>query len=144
MMERRGVDRIRRRFRCRHQVVPPLDALEMRVEPLRRGQPSARRFVEAEGVVQEAARAGRIHHEPRGDADRSAVAISFECRAIAFLANTLEACPVEIYRPFGLGLTDERVIEVGPVPMRIRNVVVGTRRNQELPLMIVVVRKRFA
>ena len=82
VVQRGIVDRIGRRLRRRPQSVPALDAFEVRVEPLRRRQPSARRLGEAERAVQEAARPARVDDEARRDAHGAAVALAFErsCR----------------------------------------------------------------
>ena len=47
-------------------------------------------------------------------------------------------------RRFGFGLADEVVVEVGPIPVRVADVIVRARCHQQLPRMLAIVRERLA
>ena len=57
------------------------------------------------------------------------------------LADRVEPRLVQVSRPRCLRLLDEREIEIGPIPMRVGDVVVGTGGDQQLPGVIRVVRE---
>ena len=142
MVQRGVVDGIRRRVARRSQAVPPIDEFEVRVESLRRGQPSEAQLFEPERVMEESARAGRVDHESRRDADRSALALAFEHRRTTFVAQPLEPRHVEVLGARRPRLHHERLVELRPVPVRIRDLVVRARRDHQLPLARVIVRDR--
>ena len=145
MMQRGIVDRIRRRLRRRPQAIPALDAFEVRVEALRRRQPSAAaprsrpsaRCRNPRGPLASITNA-------RGDADGPAVALALR----GSCDRPRRRKPIEPRhrrgrrRPRPRASCDERVIEVRPVPVRVGDLVVRARRDQQLPLAIVVVRER--
>ena len=58
--------------------------------------------------------------------------------------DAIEAGRVQVDRAFRLGVADERVIEVRPVPMGVADLVVGAGGDQQLARMIAIVGERFA
>ena len=143
MMKRRIVGWIRWRLIGRHQPIPSRDILEVRVETLRRRQPVERRVIEAERPVQESARPAGVNHEPRRDADGSAIPRPLENRPGALVTDALEARLVEIDGSFGFGFARERLIEVRPVPMRVGDLVPRAGCHEELASVLAVVGKRL-
>ena len=81
----------------------------------------------------------------RGDAHGAAVALAFErsCTSPSW-RSAVEPRLVEVDGARGLGLLRERVIEVRPVPVRVGDLVVRARRDQQLPLAFGVVGERLA
>ena len=64
-------------------------------------------------------------------------------RTISLVAQPLEARVVEIDGAFGFRLARERVVEIGPVPMRVRDLISWAGRHQELAAVLMVVGKRL-
>ncbi len=93
--------------------------------------------------MQESSRTAGVDHEPRGDADRPIVSMSFENGAVPFMTEALEASRVHVDDAFGLRLLDQRVVEIRPVPMRVRNAVVRARGDQELTGVIPILAERL-
>src|SRR4029453_18707563 len=94
-------------------------------------------------VWQKTARPCGVDDEPGRDPDGTALARTLERRAIALQSNAIEACGVEIDRALGCGRANQGVIEVGTIPVRIRDVIVRACRNQQLPAVPVIVFERL-
>ena len=123
--------------RAARSAIPALDAFEVRVERLRRRQPAAaarRRRPSARWRNPRGPLASMT--KPRRDPDRPAVALPSSTMPVAVVPDALEPCLVQIDRAFRLGLAHERVVEVRPVPMRIGDLVVRARGDQQLPRVL--------
>ena len=137
-MHCRIVDGIRRCVGRRHQSIPTLDPLEVRVEALGWWQPMKRCFFEEERVMQEPSRSRCIDHEPRLDSHRTAVALALEDHARSLLVDPLQPGHVQIDGTFGLSLLCKGLIELRTVPVGIGDLVMRACGNQQLSLVIAV------
>ena len=61
-----------------------------------------------------------------------------------FVPDAIQPRLVQVDRALRFGLADERVIEVRPVPMRVADLVVRARGDQQLARMVAIVRESFA
>ena len=94
--------------------------------------------------MEKPARPAGVDDEPRRDAEPSAVACPLEHDAGVFLPDALHLRRVQVDRAVGLGVAHERVIEVRPVPVRVADVVVRARGDEQLARMIAIVGEAFA
>jgi hypothetical protein len=122
-----------------HRPVPASDVGEVCKQSLGWRQPTAPSLLKLQRAVQESAWARRVDDEPCRNPDRTPVTYPFECCPVALTTHGVEKRRVQIDGAFCLGLSHQRMIEVGAIPVRIRNLVVRARRDQQLSSMPVVV-----
>ena len=96
--------------------------------------------------MQESARPAGVDDEARVDARaRWPSRAALEHDAASLPRGRVRArVVVEIDRAVRLGLADERVIEVRPVPMRVADLVVRARGDQQLPRVLAIVGEALA
>ncbi len=92
--------------------------------------------------MQESARSRRVDQESCGELKRVVVLTSVEANAITFDGHLFERHLVEVHGSVALRLSDEKVIDIGPVPMRVSDVVVRTRGHEQLPIVCVGILER--
>ena len=92
--------------------------------------------------MHEAIRPARIDHEACRDADRLTVSCPREVDVIAGLVEPVEGGLVEIVHAGSLRFAHQCLIEVRPIPVRVADLVGGTRRNHQLPIACVSVVER--
>ncbi len=112
--------------------IPPLDAGEVPVEPLRPRQPAHRRLGQAERLGQEPARPAGVDQEPGPHVDRFIAPLALEHDARALEAHLRQRQLVDVAHAFALGFAHQPVIEVGTIPVRVGDGVVGARRDDQL------------
>ena len=137
----RIVDRIRHAGLWPHCLVPPGDALEVRVEPFGRRQPLRRRLVERQQPMKRATRAAGVDDESRGDDLRDPVARQVKARAPLVEVDAVDACLVQQLRAGLLRLDGQELVERGSIPVRVGDVVVRAGRDQQLARVRAIVVK---
>ena len=78
VVQRRVVRRVRRRFGRRMKLVPPVDAFEVRIERLRRGEGGERCFAELQRAMQKTSRAAGVDHKLRAQREWTAIVLRGE------------------------------------------------------------------
>ncbi len=139
----RGIGPIGWRAAGRRHLFPEPDVLEMAVDRLCRRKPAQRRAAEAERGGEESVRTAGVDDERRGDRDRISVARAVQHEACADVAHRLQTGPVEEDGPCRLCVAREGVIEIGAVPVRVRDLVGRARPDQQLSSMLLVVAERL-
>ena len=94
--------------------------------------------------MEKPARPAGVDDEARRDPESAAVAGALEHDAGVFLADAVHLRLVQVHRAVRLGVADERVIEVRPVPMRVADLVVRARGDEQLARMVAIVGEAFA
>ena len=134
VVHRGVVDGVGRRAEAREvpQGIQPVDVHEVGEEPLRRREAGRRGLPAAQGRRERRVAARGVHEKPRRERERLAEPLALETPALSLARDGPEAGPVAIRGARGLGLLHEEVVEVGPVPVCVRDGVVGARGDEEL------------
>jgi len=141
VMHGRRVDGIR--CACLASLLRPLrNAGEVRIEARRWRQPPRGSVLQVEKPLQESSRSRCVDHEPCGELQRVTGSVSVEANVVTLHGHVFERHLVEIDGAVLLGLFDEEVIDIRPIPVRIGDLVVRTRGHQQLTVVSGAVLKR--
>ena len=108
----------------------------MRVQTVRVRKPAQRCWFKVEHAVHEPARTAGVDDEAGGDAERVTVARPCEHRARPGLVEGIERGVVEIHDALRLRLTNQRVIEIRAIPVRIADFVERACGDHQLPIVL--------
>src|SRR5262249_8761191 len=95
----------------------------MRVQPLRVWKPPKWCGFQSEGMVQEATWSARVDDKAGAEANRTPAATAREHNAIARFVEAYEQGLVEVVDSGGLRFADQRVIEIGTIPVRVADLI---------------------
>lgn len=100
-------------------------------------KPAQRGWFKVEDTVHEPARTAGVDNEVGGDVERVTVARPGEHRSRPGLVEGIERGVVEIHHTFRLRLTNQRMIEIRPIPVRVADFVERAGRHHQLPIVLV-------
>ncbi len=134
VVDRGVVDRVRRGLRRGehvHSIQPP-HAVEVGEQALRRGEPRKGELLQRERAMEKPARPGGVDEEPRPAHGSPAVANRLEPRRSGLPRQRRDRRSIDVLRARRPRLLQEEEIEVGAIPVRVGDLVVGARRDEEL------------
>ena len=128
-MQRGGVDRIRRRLEIRREaeILPPAHAFKVAVKSLRLRQRREDGLAQSERAVKKPAGPRGVDDESRPDLDVSSMPLARQGESRRENLDALQDGLVQVLGPFVLRFAHEKVVEVGAVPVRVRDLVARAR-----------------